>query len=93
MYPFELAFFQLKSNGDVGWIPDRVVRDRANGQTVEFFKKGELGYNYLVPLVMCHAGCPGLMGDRISIQEYIDLVHELWLPSERMSRTVFGARV
>jgi Fe-S-cluster containining protein len=93
MYPFELAFFQLKSHGDVGWIPDKAVRDRANGQTVDFFRKGELGYNYLVPLVMYHAGCPGLTGDRIGIQEYIDLVHELWRHSERMSRTVCGAGV
>ena len=93
MYPFELAFFQLERNGDVGWIPDRVIRDRANGQTVEFFKKGELGYNYLIPLMMYHAGCPGLTGDRVSIQEYIDQVHELWMPSERMSKTVFGASV
>jgi len=93
LYPFELAFFQLKSHGDVGWIPDKVVRDRANRQTVDFFKKGELGYNYLVPLVMYHAGCPGLTGDRISIQEYIDLVHELWQQSERMSRTLTGSGV
>jgi len=91
MYPFELAFFQLKSRGDVGWIPDKVIRDRANGKIVDFFKKGELGYNYLLPLVMYHAGCPGLTGQSISVREYVDLVHELWLPSDRMSRTVFGS--
>ena len=90
MYPFELGFFQLKSQGEVGWIPDNILRSRANGGNVDFFEKGELGFNYLVPLVMYHAGCPGLTGERVSIQEYIELAHQLWWLSERMSRTVFG---
>jgi hypothetical protein len=74
----------------MSWIPDKVVRDRANGRTVEFFRKGELGFNYLIPLVMYHAGCPGLTGDRISVREYIEQVHELWLPAQRMAAAVFG---
>jgi Fe-S-cluster containining protein len=91
MYPFELAFFQLKSQGDIGWIPDRHIRDRASGQTVDFFRKGELGYNYLIPLIMYHANCPGLTGATIRMEEYIDLVHQLSGLSERMSRTILGA--
>lgn len=88
MYPFELAFYELRKDGRLRRIRGReLFRKAANG--VDFFTKGELGYNYLVPLLVHHSDCPGFTGDKIQLREYIDLAHALWQPS-RQSDNLFA---
>ena len=45
------------------------------------FKKGALGYNYLIPLVVYHTHCPGFTGNSISMKEYLELINPLWQSS------------
>jgi Fe-S-cluster containining protein len=82
-YPFDLAFFDLRHDGNLAKINHRDLFRRAGDTPPPFFTRTTLGYNCIVPLIIYHSRCPGFTGEPVTIQEYISLVDQIWRPSRR----------
>lgn len=89
-YPFLLALFDLLEDGRIQFVPYATIFAKGPAP-LAFFRKGAHGHNFLVPLVMYHADCPGLTGSPVSWAAYRQLAKNLCAPAHEMQTEWSGA--